>query len=218
MLDEEGVSGAEEGNSEVEDPRDAEGARGQEALRGQARAAADQESDDEQDCGPKRTVPDPGAPTQSEIDEHNIDHLPYRSWCECCVKGRASGEPHKRIAVESKIPIVAFDYMFILKEKIAMRHELTEEELANVQVKVLVVKDTLSRSIFAHVVKRKGVEEDGYSVKRLTEDIAWLGYTKVILKSDGERAIVRLLKEALRTIKTEVSGMEQAGYEHPPTV
>ena len=157
VVDEEGVSGAEEGNSEVDGPRSAESAGGQGALRGQARVAADQESDDEQDCGPKRTVPDPGAPTQSEIDDHNIDHVPYRSWCECSVKGRASGEPHKRIAVESKIPIVAFDYMFILKEKIAMRHELTEEELANVPVKVLVVKDTLSRSIFAHVVKRKGV-------------------------------------------------------------
>ena len=206
VVEDEGVSGAEEVDSNVGVPEIS-----QAAVR-----ASDYESDGEEDCGPKRIVPDPGAPTQSEIDDHNVDHLPYRSWCECCVKGKATGEPHRRVAVESKIPIIAFDYMFILKDKIAMKQDLTDEEMENVQVKVLVVKDTLSRSIFAHVVRRKGVEEDGYSVKRLTEDVAWLGYTKVILKSDGERAIVRLLKESLRNIKTEVSGMEQAGFEHPP--
>ena len=143
------------------DQEDAAGMEGQ-ASDDQVRVTPGQESDDgEQDCGPKQVVPDPGAPTQSEIDDHNVDHLPYRSWCECCIKGKASGEPHRRIAVESKMPIIAFDYMFVLKEKIAMRHELSEEELERVQVKVLVVKDTLSRTLFAHVVKRKGVEEDG---------------------------------------------------------
>ena len=106
-------------------------------------------------------MPDQGAPTQSEIDDHNVDHLPYRSCCECCGKGKASGEPHRRIAVESKIPIIALGYMFIFNGKIVMRHELSEEEMENVLAKVLVVKDTLSRSIFAHVVKKEGVEEDG---------------------------------------------------------
>ena len=118
--------------------------------------------------------------------------------------------------VESTIPIIAFDYMFVLKGRIAMRHEATEDEQKAAVMKILVVKDSKSRSIFSHVVKRKGVEEDGYSVKRLKEDLEWLGYTKVILKSDGERAIVRLLQETLRAMKTNVVDMEQVGFEHPP--
>ena len=42
----------------------------------------DESHDDgaEEDCGPKRVAPDPGMPTQSEVDDHNVDHLPFRSW------------------------------------------------------------------------------------------------------------------------------------------
>ena len=37
---------------------------------------------------------DPGAPTQKEIEEHNVTHLPFRSWCQHCVRGRGSNTPH----------------------------------------------------------------------------------------------------------------------------
>ena len=48
--------------------------------------------DEAEDLLPRRSSPDPGRPTQEEIDEHMIDHLPFRSWCEECVKGRGTGE------------------------------------------------------------------------------------------------------------------------------
>ena len=108
------------------DQEDAAGMEGQ-ASDDQVRVTPGQESDDgEQDCGPKQVVPDPGAPTQSEIDDHNVDHLPYRSWCECCVKGKATGEPHRRIAVESKMPIIAFEYMFCPQRE--DRHETRTQQ------------------------------------------------------------------------------------------
>ena len=53
------------------------------------------DQDHQGDDVPKRVARDPGAPTQSERDEHCIDHWPYRSWCEDCVRGRATGEQHK---------------------------------------------------------------------------------------------------------------------------
>ena len=88
-----------------------------------------------------------------------------------------------------------------------------EEEQKKVLIKVLLVKDVKSKAIFAHVVRHKGIEDDEYAVRRLVEDVAWLGYSKVILKCDGERAIVKLLKEGLKRIKTEVT---DASYEPPP--
>ena len=30
-------------------------------------------------------------PNQAEIDEHNMKHLPYRSWCRRCVRGKGQG-------------------------------------------------------------------------------------------------------------------------------
>ena len=64
-------------------------------------------------------------------------------------------------------------------------------------MKILVAIDTSSGSIFAHVVHKKGVEEDRYSVDKLVEDIEWLGYSQITLKSDSEPAIVQVLKEVL---------------------
>ena len=30
----------------------------------------------------------PGNPTKAEIEDHDVTHLPYRSWCSHCVRGK----------------------------------------------------------------------------------------------------------------------------------
>ena len=42
----------------------------------------------------------------------------------------------------------------------------------------------------------------------------WLGYSKVLLKSDNEPAILKLLEESLKSLK--ICGLDQASAEHPP--
>ena len=180
----------------------------------EAQGAGESETDSQhEEAMPKVVARDPGDPTQAEIDEHNVDHLPYRSWCECCVMGRGTGEQH-RGGSESRVPVIAFDYLFVSQAKVVTRGEIDEEEAKRAPIKILLVKDTKSKTIFAHVVKHKGIEDDEYAVKRLVEDVTWLGYSKVILKCDGERAIVRLLRESLKRIKTDAV---DASHEHPPT-
>ena len=44
-----------------------------------------------------RPLPNPVLPDQAEIDRHNIDHLPYRSWCRACVGGHGRALPHRRV-------------------------------------------------------------------------------------------------------------------------
>ena len=183
-------------------------------LFGDRETSACNEDIDEEEFAPKIVAKDPGSPTQAEIDEHNVDHFPYRAWCECCVAGRGTGEQHVP-GVESRIPILAFDYCFLTQGRVYTRQELTDEQLKKPMVKILVLKDTKSRAVFAHVVRRKGVQADEYAVKRIAEDVAWLGYTKVILKCDGESSITKLLRESLKRIKTSV--VDQASFEHPPT-
>ena len=126
---------------------------------GQVPEEGDHVSSADEECEPKRIAPDPGMPTQAEIDDHNVDHLPYRSWCACCVRGKATGEPHRRIHVESTIPTIAFDYMFALQGRVALRQDTTEEERKNAILKILVVKDSKSRAIFGHVVKQKALKK-----------------------------------------------------------
>ena len=33
-------------------------------------------------------------PSQQEVDEHMLTHIPCRSWCEQCVAGKAKSNPH----------------------------------------------------------------------------------------------------------------------------
>ena len=71
-----------------------------------------------QECVPSRILPDPGQPTQKQLEDHRIDHFPYRSWCPECVAARATGEQHKRRLEEKLITTFSMDYLFLTKSRI----------------------------------------------------------------------------------------------------
>ena len=71
----------------------------------------------------------------------------------------------------------------------------------------------MSKMISAHVVKSKGIEDDGCAVEKLKSDISWLTYSKVNLKNDNEPAILALLQEVLPGLKVEAT--EQVAEVHP---
>ena len=46
-------------------------------------------------------------PSQREVDEHNLDHGVFRSWCPHCVKGRAESYGHvKKVQNEGDAPTI----------------------------------------------------------------------------------------------------------------
>merc|ERR1712077_100698 len=47
-------------------------------------------------------MPVPDGPSNHEREEHELTHIPFRSWCEHCVKGRARSRAHKRRNPETK--------------------------------------------------------------------------------------------------------------------
>eukprot|EP00973_Karenia_brevis_P072635 10089624-Karenia_brevis.AAC.1 len=38
----------------------------------------------------------PYAPSRKEVEAHNATHLPYRSWCPHCVRGRGVSMHHAK--------------------------------------------------------------------------------------------------------------------------
>ena len=58
-----------------------------------------------------KTLRDPGAPTEAEVERHNVTHLPFRSWCPACVEGKARDRKHKKQADQDfkAVPEVVFD-------------------------------------------------------------------------------------------------------------
>ena len=102
------------------------------------------------------------------------------------------------------MPIVAADYLLVTKKGVHMKHELMEN--AEVIMKILVVKDSKSKYIGAHLVPVKGLGFDRYAAEKLRRDILWLGDSRVIIKTDHGPAIVAVLNETLKALRIEVLG------------
>ena len=49
----------------------------------------------QEEVAPLKTAPAPIKPCAADVEEHNITHMPYRSWCDSCVGGRGFAEPTK---------------------------------------------------------------------------------------------------------------------------
>ena len=92
------------------------------------------------------------------------------------------------------MPQLGFDYLHGT-ESFALASG--EEET----VKILVAKCHQSKCVFAHVVPQKGFDPALYAVERLKRDVMWLGHTRLVLKSDNERAILVFLRNTLKVLQ-----------------
>ena len=140
-------------------------------------------------------------PSQEEIDEHMVTHLPYRSWCKFCVAGKAKSSGHRTGKREvGSIPVVSLDYMFMG----------SETESAN-QMPILVMSDNTTKMKFATVVHRKGTHP--WSIRRVVNDLSLLGYSKLVLKSDGEEAITALKRLVKAEVAQDIVSEESVAYD-----
>ena len=68
---------------------------------------------EEYDSREVKRVCSPCKPSLSEVDHHNSTHLPYRSWCRHCVKGRGKEAAHQKARSEAgDVPEFHFDWCF----------------------------------------------------------------------------------------------------------
>ena len=79
-------------------------------------AGSGQMEEEEGELGGEARVPkklrSPQLPTHDEIDEHCLTHLPFRSWCRHCVRGKARAADHKSQEREDGLPEIHLDYCF----------------------------------------------------------------------------------------------------------
>ena len=81
-----------------------------------------------------------------------------------------------------------------IRDGVYTRDEFDEAAKSDRWLKILVVHDSKSDSPVAPGVPRKGLDDKGFIVRCVADDVAWLGYSRVILKPDIELAIVAVLK------------------------
>ncbi len=134
----------------------------------------------------------PMRPTQQMIDDHSVSHLPFRSWCPACVRGRAKCVPHHDVGKEDEqLPTVSCDYGFFGEPG-----EICSGEMGSSTLPILVVKDRQppgSGAIASHPVPQKGVHV--HASASMLSDLDAFGYKRVILKSDQEPSLRALCAE-----------------------
>ena len=77
---------------------------------------AGQDADIEEEAEAQRALRDPGSPSKAEREEHDLTHLPYRPWCDACVRGRAKDKMSLRLTEaysHSCVPRVRMDYCYL---------------------------------------------------------------------------------------------------------
>lgn len=141
----------------------------------------------------------PTAPSRQEKAEHDITHCPFRAWCEVCVAGKSHAKGHlygTSGTPEGEVPLVAFDYAFMTDKTMKEVSETYNAEVTNAEaemsksLKILVCRDRRSRCYAAIAIPVKGVGEDEYTTRRVLRFLVFLGYEKIILKSDQELGTV----------------------------
>ncbi len=60
-----------------------------------------------------KKMKDPKEPSKEEREEHEKTHLPFRSWCRHCIRGRGKQLPHREGAQETNMNEIRMDYGFL---------------------------------------------------------------------------------------------------------
>ena len=92
-------------------------------------------------------VRDPKMPSSEEVEQHNLSHLPYRSWCLHCVRGRGEATPHRSAdRGDDAVPELPLDDCFMDKK----------DETAQ---PILVARDRDTRMTLSFLTKNKGAAD-----------------------------------------------------------
>ena len=57
----------------------------------------------EEEAKAPRKAREPGEPTDEERRRHETTHLPFRSWCPYCVRGRLANRPHRDLGPSGQL-------------------------------------------------------------------------------------------------------------------
>ena len=160
-------------------------------------------SDDEGQA--PRILPSPGQPSQRQRDQHSVCHIPFRSWCNHCVRGRGRDRQSRSIAdgmksADSTLPRIVMDYGFFSVNPLGKDCKKGESG-SRVKITILVLKETQCGSIWSYTVAHKGGVLEPWVSKQIIHDLATVGIgnsERIGIKNDQESNIAALANEIAR--------------------
>ena len=92
---------------------------------------------------------------------------------------------------------VLFQKGLILKDQAKRQWEDPPDDC----VRVLAGICSSTKAAFAFAVPQKGADAEGYAAKSLVDNMLWLGRARTAVRSDNERAILKLVNTAVNLLK-----------------
>ena len=173
-------------------------------------ASPAEEADDVIDASPEearrnRGIAGPGHANQAASGGARADTSPIQAMVSRLCPGQAQAvAPKRQDRGDERIPPISFDCGFAT--------ELTKQEGTQVdkreELKVLVVEDERTRTLFAHAVEQKGIDFEERAVEQVAKD-----FEEVSVKCDQEPSTKALLRRLVRLVNVDV--VDQVLHHHP---
>ena len=153
-------------------------------------ADEDGEEGHERAAGRGRNMGQPRKPGRTEVEEHEVAHIPFRSWCLICLRARARRLVHSaKGGGDRKVPCIAFDYAMIGKSDSPVRP-------------LLVAKELTTKAVRSWWTQAKGIANKAVE-NRFASWILSLGFGRIILKTDNEESIMALKTKVAELLRSE---------------
>ena len=129
---------------------------------------------------------DPRMPSAVEVAEHELTHVPFRSWCRHCVRGRGKEMPHRKSEEEIKTAEIHMDLCF------------PGEEDGTGGLTVLVAAERGTKMKLASAMPSKTTGK--FIAKRVLAFTREVGvdHGELVIKTDQEPAMKAIVNEVCR--------------------
>ena len=139
---------------------------------------------DEEEVEKHKCIKIPTEPTPQQRIEHRCTHWPYRSWCRDCNFGRGQHDHHRRKKGEKVVPgvpTISIDFVFLGTEHVKAQDNT-----------FLFMYDNVSETPWTYRTGKKGIPR--WLVSAMLQDLENAGYgnSRICIRSDQERVIMKL--------------------------
>ena len=141
----------------------------------------------EKEEGVVKELADPRRPSSKEVEKHRRTHVPYRNWCNICVRAKGRDWDHRReVGKERGLSEYSFDYCFPGDE---LGYKLT----------VLVGRERVTGASFATAVPTKG-STGRFTIEKMIEFVEELGdgSQQIVVKTDQEPSIEAVVGDLVK--------------------
>ena len=162
------------------------------------------EEEEQQQAIPAKGIKSPEQPRPQERAEHNLTHLPFRSWCQLCVQSKGKADAYKQQKQTSTTPVLQFDFCYFK----TIGEIRTTPILTGIDVEtgmaMAVVTDNKSGDFTYHV---QAIQAFLLKCGRVQATL-----NSTVLQSDQEDHLIALLKATAAKMGGNISVRQSPAY------